>query len=416
MAIDARAGHFSNDGSTAAEFRTHLRHLFGLRAGVLPTATGTPESSLKVTEKSGTPDMSVDVDTGGVVVLGSEAGTQGVYISQAPSTTNLSISASDPTNPRKDLVIARVYDQDYASGSPSTNNITLEVVTGTPAASPSIPTVPDNSVILAIVDVAATDTSITDSEITDQRFSGNANNSNQDNGFAVAVGGVVPCSSGSRPADPWEGMVIFETDTHEIRAWDGSTWTDDYLPAGTTVHFADGSAGDPSVGFTNDADSGLYLIADGRVGMSVNGTLAYEWAAANQYAPGMGSSGTSGTVVHRFPTSTNEIYAYTSTRRVKQNIQDEPTASCLAMVAAMQPVRFDVKDDDPAIAALGGRETGVTDRLLGLIAEDVAEVDPSLAVYDEEALAEAPNDRALIALLVGAVKELQAEVEALKAS
>lgn len=35
---------------------------------------------------------------------------------------------------------------------------------------------------------------------------------------------VIVCTSGSRPSSPVEGMVIYETDTDSIRAYDGSSW------------------------------------------------------------------------------------------------------------------------------------------------------------------------------------------------
>lgn len=124
---------------------------------------------LKVTEKSGTPNMSVDVAGGRIFIPGSEATYQGTYFGENRGTTNLAIAASDPTNPRKDLIVAKVQDSAYSGG---TDAWSLAVVTGIPAAVPAEPTAPANSITLAMVDVLAAASSITNARITDRRVYG----------------------------------------------------------------------------------------------------------------------------------------------------------------------------------------------------------------------------------------------------
>lgn len=123
---------------------------------------------LLVSEKSGTPDMSVDVAAGSVFIEGTQASFQGMYHGTNDAAVNLAIAAADATNPRIDLVIARVYDAFYSG---ATDDWALEVVTGTAEATPSEPSVPDNAVVLARIDVpgGASVTAITDAEITDRR-------------------------------------------------------------------------------------------------------------------------------------------------------------------------------------------------------------------------------------------------------
>ena len=122
MAVTTRAAHLTNSGQTAIEFRQQQRYWVGTRAGVFRTSS----TSLKVTEKSGTPNMSVDVAAGACAVRGTEGGNTGsVYFVEAQSLTNVVISASDATNDRKDLIVARIRDQDFASGSPSTNTAAI---------------------------------------------------------------------------------------------------------------------------------------------------------------------------------------------------------------------------------------------------------------------------------------------------
>jgi len=115
---------------------------------------------------NGTPNMSVNVAAGEAVVHGSENTAQGSYYVRNDATLNLSIAASDPTNPRNDLVVAKVQDAAYSG---ATNAWSLAVVTGTPAASPADPATPANAIVLARVRVDAAVTSVVAGKITDLR-------------------------------------------------------------------------------------------------------------------------------------------------------------------------------------------------------------------------------------------------------
>ena len=171
---------------------------------------------LKVTE-NGTPNMSVNVAAGRAFVQGDDNAQQGLYHVWNDATANVVISAADATNPRWDLVVARVKDA-YYSGA--TNAFSIEVITGTPAASPAEPTLPNNCLRLARVVVGASVTSITNANITDQRPRA-----------AVMMGGTVICTSTTRPtANLYEGLYIFETDTKLCYVYKSSAW----YPAGTS--------------------------------------------------------------------------------------------------------------------------------------------------------------------------------------
>jgi hypothetical protein len=122
---------------------------------------------LAVTEKSGTPNLSVDVAAGGVFVLGTSATYQGTYFVENRGTVNKPLATAHATNARKDIIVARVRENVYdSSGSTAWD---IHVVTGTPAGSPVAPAIPANSYLLATVDVPATDTVITNSQITSAR-------------------------------------------------------------------------------------------------------------------------------------------------------------------------------------------------------------------------------------------------------
>ena len=101
------------------------------------------------------------------VIQGDSAG-QGVFIAEHQNATQvLSIAASDPTNDRIDIVILRIYDDTFDSSGNDYSD--LEVVTGTPDASPVAPAVPAGSFVLAEILVQDTVTQIVNGDITDKR-------------------------------------------------------------------------------------------------------------------------------------------------------------------------------------------------------------------------------------------------------
>ena len=118
--------------------------------------------------QNGTPNMSVNVAAGGAFIRGTLNANQGAYHVWNDGTVNLSITAADATNGRRDLVIAQVRDAAYSG---ATNDARITVVTGTPAASPVDPSLASfpNALVLARITVAAGDTAINTADITDLR-------------------------------------------------------------------------------------------------------------------------------------------------------------------------------------------------------------------------------------------------------
>lgn len=198
-------------GSHPAEDMRRLVHgIFGGRGGIMKS------TDLTVTQHAGTANMSVDVAEGRVIIPGTEATYQGVYYGEARGVTNLAISAANATNPRIDLVVARIRDAAYSTGPSS--SFALEVLTGTAAASPVEPAVPANCWVLARVYVAAAVTSILNAAITDYRltFSGKGR---------AAVGITVTTAAAFPTVNVDVGAMGYATDTKELYAWNGAGWT-----------------------------------------------------------------------------------------------------------------------------------------------------------------------------------------------
>ena len=143
--------------------------------------TGTIGSgSLAITAQA-SPNMTVNAAAGWCAILGSTA-SSGVYTAYNDATTVLTITTASLTLPRIDRIVVTVSDSAYSG---STNTVAFQVLAGTPAASPSAPATPSNSISLATIAVAANATSITSGNITDTRTAVTSN------AFLLLTGGTV---------------------------------------------------------------------------------------------------------------------------------------------------------------------------------------------------------------------------------
>jgi hypothetical protein len=217
MTVQNPAWALASESQTPASFRRMTHFLHGVRGGVVA-------AGLAVSEKSGTPNMSVDVAEGAAIISGTESsGSQGAYFVENQGVQNVTISAAHATLARRDLIVAKVQDSQYSG---ATNAWSLVSVAGTPAASPLYPAVPANSIVLAVVAVGAAVSSITNANITDIR-SGSATDGTTtliNRGYAAAIGGRIICTSTTRPSAPIEGQEIYESNTDRIYSWSGSAW------------------------------------------------------------------------------------------------------------------------------------------------------------------------------------------------
>ena len=192
---------------TAEQTRRATGSIMNSKSGIVVS------TDLAVTE-NGTPNMTLSVAAGRVWIKGSESSFQGMYFCESRATESVTVTAADATNPRKDLVVAKVQDSGYSGVA---DTWSLAVVAGTPAASPAEPSAPNNSFVLAMVDVPALDTAITNSQITDRRITTSGQ------GRAAALGGTIVATSSARPTST-EGQLIYETDTDLVKSYDGSAW------------------------------------------------------------------------------------------------------------------------------------------------------------------------------------------------
>ena len=285
MALQNPALFIDSQTHPAEDVRRYFEATMGDRPGIFE------DGDFEVTE-AGTPNMTVSVAAGRAFVAGTEGTYQGLYFAENRGAVSVSIATSDASNARKDLIVLRIKDGNY-SGTVYAGSI--EAVTGTASSSPAEPSVPANSFVLAVVDVAASTSSITDANITDRRrsqgvYSGNVG------GLATSLGGVIPCNSTTRPASPRTGTTIFEEDAGTAAVYNGSTWRrfayDDALSIAAP-------AGMVTMTFATSAPTG-WLLCNGQSISSADTTYPDLWNAA----PASWKSGTTLTLPNmkgRFP-------------------------------------------------------------------------------------------------------------------
>lgn len=185
-------------------------------ASLVATSGRVSPTDLVVTQ-SATPGMRVSVSAGRAWILGTTTVYQGAYNFVNDASVEVNIAASSAVNPRKDVVIARIHDSSIAGVD---NKATLEIVTGTPAASPVTPSVPANSLILAVITVPANASSIVTANISTSMVQ-------TASFFSQMKNDTIVCTSTTRPvgSERFVGASIFETDTLREWMWTGSVWS-----------------------------------------------------------------------------------------------------------------------------------------------------------------------------------------------
>lgn len=123
------------------------------------------QNSLEVTPNSPA-GMSVRIASGWAAVIGTTVPSMGAYTIYNDATVVQTITTADPSLDRIDLVCATVRDAFYSGAF---NDVIFQVIAGTPGVTPVAPALPDNSISLAEVLVAAAVTQINSGDITDTR-------------------------------------------------------------------------------------------------------------------------------------------------------------------------------------------------------------------------------------------------------
>jgi hypothetical protein len=189
---------------TVEDARAAVAALLASDGGIIPrTGFVVGSGNPGLVSASGTPDTNVHVNAFQLILPNSRGVWPYTCTLDAPKALDVLVTnPADPANSRHDLIVAQQSDAFYGD---TDSLFRVLRITGTPSATPADPDVPGSPdyELLARIRVTAGATAITPGMIDDLRTSART----------TGRGGVIPCTSTTRPASPHAGMVIFETDT-----------------------------------------------------------------------------------------------------------------------------------------------------------------------------------------------------------
>lgn len=184
------------------------------RSGILP---GTNDGKYRVGGlwMSGSGPMTATVYAGRAVVQG--PAVQGPYSVTLDQDTVITFADGDPLNDRIDLVVLRVYDDQYDSSQQS--KAAIEIVKGTPSAVPAAPAAPPVSLPLFSVKVVAGTSAGSNGIlwsgtgiVTDLRVT------------TAGVGGILPVYNNAAVPGAYPGQYQDNDNAHFLQRWDGTGW------------------------------------------------------------------------------------------------------------------------------------------------------------------------------------------------
>ncbi|MFD4372514.1 hypothetical protein [Streptomyces sp. NPDC058486] len=182
------------------------------RSGILPGSTdGTYRvSGLRMTDSG---PMTATVHAGRALVQGRPE--QGAYAVTLDGDTVLTFGDGDPLQPRIDLVVLRVYDDEF--DSLTRHEAVLEVLVGQPSATPSAPPVPAASLPLFTVRVKAGTSAGSGGvdwakDLTDLRTT------------VASVGGILPVYNNAGVPGSYPGQYQDNDNAHQLQRWSGTGW------------------------------------------------------------------------------------------------------------------------------------------------------------------------------------------------
>ena len=225
-------------------------------------------TSLAVTQ-SATPGMSVLIASGWAAIVGTTQANMGVYTSYNDASVTASIATANATNPRIDLVCLTVNDAYYTG---STNNIVVNVVTGTPASSPAVPSTPANSIALAQVYVGAAVTSIVNANITDVRVTVTSNIISANN---IAINSQTGTTYTTVLADNSKLITLANASAIAVTI---PPYSSVAYPIGAQITFAQYGAGQPTI----SGGSGVTIVSTGATAATPKLRVQYSTATAIQ--------------------------------------------------------------------------------------------------------------------------------------
>ncbi|MFB7375294.1 hypothetical protein ACFC0D_36290 [Streptomyces sp. NPDC056222] len=215
-----RSGWLSPTGQTRLDTRhtdigaTTPAGPLSARSGIVP---GTYDGKFRVGGlwMSGNGPMTATLFHGRAVIQGPVA--QGPYHVTLDTDTVLTFADGNPLHPRIDLVVLRVYDDQFDGSQKS--EATIEIVQGEAKAVPEPPVAPPLSLTLFSVKVPAVASAgtggipwTTSGTVSDLRVT------------TAGVGGILPVYNNGAVPGSYPGQYQDNDNAHFLQRWDGTAW------------------------------------------------------------------------------------------------------------------------------------------------------------------------------------------------
>ncbi|MET9086231.1 hypothetical protein ABZX77_30890 [Streptomyces sp. NPDC004237] len=284
--MSVRSGWLSPDGQSREDTRlVSLGALtptspVGTRSGILP-GSYTGQYRLAAFTLTGiTNTMTATVSPGRAVIQAPDAqgvvSSRGAYPIALTEYVTIAFDAGDAQYGRIDLVVLRVYDDAY-DGSGRTEAV-VEIIKGTPAATPAAPAAPDLTLPLYEVAVQANASAGTNAIAWSTALTGRRT-------ATVGVGGILPVSTDSTIGS-YPGQ--YRDSDGQLQRWSGTAWTNypvlptwqDWTPAWTT------SSGSALPALGNATVSGRYV----KFGTTVHMNFSITFGSTTTYGTGATTS------------------------------------------------------------------------------------------------------------------------------
>ncbi|MET9950338.1 hypothetical protein ABZ135_02155 [Streptomyces sp. NPDC006339] len=185
----------------------------GVRSGILP---GTIDGKYRVGGlwMSSTGPMTATVYAGKAVIQGGNS--DGAYPVALDQDMTITFTDGDALNPRIDLVVLRVYDNDI--DLQGRYEAVVEIVKGEPKAAPVAPPAPARSLVLFSVKVKAGASAGTGGI----DWAGGASTDLRTT--TVATGGILPVYNNAGVSGAYPGQYQDNDNAHYLQRWDGTSW------------------------------------------------------------------------------------------------------------------------------------------------------------------------------------------------
>lgn len=197
-------------------------HRFALQADLVPAGALTARSGVFPNGTAPADLVSVSALQAKVTpfqafVDGTSNALQAGYRFTSDADVTLTFGVGNGTNPRIDLVVARIRDDPYDASGVQTG--VVEIVAGTPAGSPVAPAVPASSLplwqVLVPANASGGNPIVFSSARTDRRLY---------TGPLGAPFAVASAAERNAVASPYAGMAVYRTDLKWVERYDGTGW------------------------------------------------------------------------------------------------------------------------------------------------------------------------------------------------